>query len=62
MMIDTQSEAMKWILSKCLMDSLEFLAHHPQALRTKRSEWIESFQKKELTEERIKEWMPYDNF
>lgn len=61
MMIDTQSDAMKWVLAKFLKESLEFLAHHPRAVGTKRSVWIEKFQKEELTEERIKEWMPNDN-
>lgn len=62
MMIDTQSDAMKWILVKFLKDSLDFLAYNPTALKKKRGQWIEDFQKSELTEEKIKEWMPSDSF
>lgn len=58
MKIDTDSEEMFWVLAKFLRDSLDFLALDKRALGMKREVLIKEWQKIELTEARMKDWLP----
>jgi len=60
MIIDTESIALKWILTKFLKDSLDFLSD-PSAKGIVRKDWINTWMECELTDERIKTWMPNDD-
>lgn len=57
MKIDCLSEEMKWILLKFLKNSLDLLSS-PSAKGVQRGKWADVWMEMNLTDERIKEWMP----
>ncbi len=60
MIVDTESEAMKWILARFLKDSLDFL-DDPISEGVVRKHWIQYWKDNRLTDEKIKQWMPEDD-
>lgn len=61
MIIDTDSEEMRWILLKFLKDSLDFLSDSPYAKKTNRGIWAKIWMDLNLTDEEMKNWMPEDD-
>jgi hypothetical protein len=62
MILDTNSDAMKWILTKFFKDSLDFLGNDERAMGYPRKQWIIDWMTSELTDERVEEWMPKDDY
>jgi hypothetical protein len=56
-MIHIDGDRMRWILAKFLKDSLNFLSRSPRERGTKRRDWVNQWQKENLTPQAMKKWI-----